>query len=627
MRISANDTRGLDVTLDVGAQTETVEVTAEREMIQTETGAREGLIRAEQIENLSIISRSPMELLRILPGVVTTQDSLESVSNGGGANQTNGYNVNGIRGSNNVVTLDGSRMIDIGSNNGLIIAPNTDFVSEVKIQSSNYAAEFGSGGVQVSAITKGGSAEFHGTVYTYMRNHQLRGQRPLELDRGGREAREQVPLSGRQPQRPDPDPRHRLQQEPRQGLLLLRRRAVAAEGGHGLRLRRGAHPNQRSGLFNDYQGGQNLNQPTTVNIPSGFPGAGTPAPGNNLAPTSTPWARSSSTCIRRRTTSTPTTATTTSTTRCRSRTPPSSPCASTTTSRTAPRPTCAWPRTTARWTGPRPLVDLVELRAAHRAQQRPARPVGLVQPHQRALADHDQRVHLQLSKLKLDNRHADESKISLAGLGLHGYEGFFGQQTPFAPVNIYSWGQGLGNLWDPSDQQNIFAYNSSLQFGNNFTKVLNTHALKIGLQRGAPDKNQNFQNDAQPAIVLGAGWIPGTHGQRLRRPARGPAGPGQLRHGADRGTWDAWNFDGFVQDSWKVKKNLTLEYGIRLSKWTNNAEKNALGAVFIPERYDRERRHLPGRGQDPGQRRRLRRRSGRCARASSTTGRCSSCRA
>src|SRR2546425_107224 len=174
LRMSPNDTRGLDVTLEVGLPTETVEVTAGREIIQTETGAREGLIRADQIENLSIISRSPMELLRILPGVVAPDGrDLESVSNGGGANNTGAYSVNGVRGSNNVITLDGSRMIDIGSNSGLIIAPNTDFVSEVKIQSSNYAAEFGSGGVQVSAITKGGSSEFHGTFYDYMRHHKF----------------------------------------------------------------------------------------------------------------------------------------------------------------------------------------------------------------------------------------------------------------------------------------------------------------------------------------------------------------------------------------------------------------------------------------------------------------------
>ena len=101
VRMSPNDTKGLDFTLQVGQQTETVEVTATKEIIATETGAREGVIRADQIENLSIISRSPMELLRILPGVVAPdQSDLESVSNGGGANNTGGYSVNGVRGSN-----------------------------------------------------------------------------------------------------------------------------------------------------------------------------------------------------------------------------------------------------------------------------------------------------------------------------------------------------------------------------------------------------------------------------------------------------------------------------------------------------------------------------------------------
>ncbi|PYQ40941.1 MAG: hypothetical protein DMF77_17330, partial [Acidobacteria bacterium] len=245
IKVNANDTRGLDVALEVGQQSETVTVTAERAIIRTETGAREGTITSEQIDNLSIISRSPMELLRILPGVVAPdQSTLESVSNGGGANQTNAYTVNGVRGSNNVITLDGSRMIDIGSNSGLIIAPNTDFVSEVKIQSSNYAAEFGSGGVQVSAITKGGGSEFHGTIYL-----QAGRERPLELHRRGEEAPEQVPVPGRQPERADPHPRHRLQQEPRQGLLLPRRRAVAAEGGHGLLVRGGAHAPAAAGLL------------------------------------------------------------------------------------------------------------------------------------------------------------------------------------------------------------------------------------------------------------------------------------------------------------------------------------------------------------------------------------------
>src|SRR2546422_793910 len=69
--LSPNDTRGLDVRLEIGQQSQTVLVTATPEVVQTETGAREGVLNAKQIDNLSVIGRSSLELLRILPGVVT----------------------------------------------------------------------------------------------------------------------------------------------------------------------------------------------------------------------------------------------------------------------------------------------------------------------------------------------------------------------------------------------------------------------------------------------------------------------------------------------------------------------------------------------------------------------------
>ena len=57
-------------------------------------------------------------------------------------------------------TIDGSRMIDIGANNGTVITANPDMVQEVKVQTSNYAAEHGTSAVQISATTKGGSSDF-----------------------------------------------------------------------------------------------------------------------------------------------------------------------------------------------------------------------------------------------------------------------------------------------------------------------------------------------------------------------------------------------------------------------------------------------------------------------------------
>ena len=69
--------------------------------------------------------------------------------------------------------LDGSSLIDIGSNSGVIVTLNNDMVQEVKVQSSNFAAEYGTGGMNVSAITKGGSSKFSGTLYDYNRNYKF----------------------------------------------------------------------------------------------------------------------------------------------------------------------------------------------------------------------------------------------------------------------------------------------------------------------------------------------------------------------------------------------------------------------------------------------------------------------
>jgi hypothetical protein len=588
MRISPNDTKGFDISLEVGGQSEELTVTAEKELIQTETGAREGLITAGQIENLSIISRSPMELLRILPGVVTTQDSLESVSNGGGANQTNGYNVNGVRGSNNVITLDGSRMIDIGSNNGLIIAPNTDFVSEVKVQSSNYAAEFGSGGVQVAAITKGGSSEFHGTVYDYARMHQLAANDRSNSIAGVKKPESKYQYPGANLSGPILIPGTGFNKNRDKAFFFFGVELWRQEVDTGSVFHVVPTANQRNGFFNDTQGGQNLNQPTTVKIPSGFPNAGQPAPNNDLSPYITPMGQALMNMY--------------------------------------PLPNYNDPNNRYNYVfNSLQKQDTTQLTLrldynfsdSTKAYVRLAQDDGQVD-QQRGLwwnsSDYalptsvnntqlgrsaalnvtsvlspttTNELLFTYSKLKLDNLHADENRISLAGLGLNGYEGFFGQQSPFVPLQIYSWGQGLGNLWDPQDQHNIFAYNSSLQLSDNFTKVLNTHALKVGIAVEKMNKFQNFQNDAQTALVLGGGWAVGTTGSDFGDLLTGR--PAQVNSGTalNPGDFVAWNIDTYIQDSWKIKKNFTLEYGVRLSKWTNNEETNGLGAVFMPERYDR----------------------------------------
>jgi hypothetical protein len=286
--LSPNDTRGLDVTLEVGSLTDVITVSTPVEIVQTETGAREGVLRADQIANLAVVSRSSLELLRIMPGVVAPSvdtPGFESVSFGGGANNTQGYTVNGVRSSSNNVSLDGSALIDIGSNSGVIVTLNNDMVQEVKVQSSNFAAEHGAAGVSISAVTKSGSSQFHGSLYDYVRNSRFQANDRSNSGSGVAKPKSAYQYPGGNLGGPLMLP----------GFNKARNKAFFFVGFEAQRQnvdsgsRFGVVPTlkQRQGDFSEFltSNGENLGQPVgAVNIPVGFPGAGTPSPNNNLAP-------------------------------------------------------------------------------------------------------------------------------------------------------------------------------------------------------------------------------------------------------------------------------------------------------------------------------------------------------
>ncbi len=119
------------------------------------------------------------------------------------------------------VSLDGSSLIDIGSNSGVIVSLNNDMVQEVKVQSSNFAAEYGTGGMNVSGVTKSGTSKFHGVGLRLLARSHLRGQRSVEQHHPDAEAEEHVSVSRRQHRRPD-QLRRQLHEEPRPPVLLRR---------------------------------------------------------------------------------------------------------------------------------------------------------------------------------------------------------------------------------------------------------------------------------------------------------------------------------------------------------------------------------------------------------------------
>jgi hypothetical protein len=190
------------------------------------------------------------------------------------------------------------------------------------------------------------------------------------------------------------------------------------------------------------------------------------------------------------------------------------------------------------------------------------------------------------SQLKLDNVYLDPSKMRRDTYGITDALNPFGPVSPYLPkLSMEALTPGKGSLFSLDDPDRIFAYNSFWAASDRFTKVMNAHALRLGFGVERQSKIQNFDNASSTAFIF-APWANGTTGSDfgdllVGRPSLVVAGTP-----AAQGNFVAWNFDGYVQDSWKVSKRFTLEYGLRLGKWTNNEEVNDLGAIFLPSRYD-----------------------------------------
>ncbi len=171
-KLDANLPLAVDVTLEVGALTETVDVVANATRIQTETATVGRLVDSSQIQNLMLNGRNPVLLAALKPGV-RSSSSLASFAFG---MTTGNFSMNGSRVQDNVFFTDGAVATRTRSNGTSIGAADVDSVQEIQILTANYNAEYGrSGGGQVRVVTKSGGRNFHGEAYEYFRNAKLDG--------------------------------------------------------------------------------------------------------------------------------------------------------------------------------------------------------------------------------------------------------------------------------------------------------------------------------------------------------------------------------------------------------------------------------------------------------------------
>ncbi len=156
-----------NLTLTVGSASETVTVSAEEPLVETETSQNSAVVSPRQVLEQPLNGRDFESLLTTLPGVVTNNSSQFRLV----FNQTNDFFVNGMRGTANNFFLDGVINTDVGANDGEYTNLSIDAVGEFKTLTGNFNAEYGrSPGVAILINTKAGGEHFHGTVYEFDRN-------------------------------------------------------------------------------------------------------------------------------------------------------------------------------------------------------------------------------------------------------------------------------------------------------------------------------------------------------------------------------------------------------------------------------------------------------------------------
>jgi predicted heme/steroid binding protein len=165
-KLDPSATLVIDATLTVGSTNQTVEVSASAVVLQTESASVQKLVTREQIDSLEINGRNPIFMANLVPG--TRGGTLANLS----FNFSQGpSNINGARTPESLITYDGAPAVRTRSNGTSIGAADVDSTQEIQILTADYAPEFGrSSGGQIRITSKSGSQDFHGAAYEYVRN-------------------------------------------------------------------------------------------------------------------------------------------------------------------------------------------------------------------------------------------------------------------------------------------------------------------------------------------------------------------------------------------------------------------------------------------------------------------------
>src|SRR6266699_6060410 len=164
--LDVNQIAKVDIKLEVGEVTQSVEITAVAPILQTESTATGDSLTSERLSSIPLNGRNFASLTMLIPGAISTSPNAMNTSGraqGGGSRPQ----VNGNREQTNNFLLDGIDNND-SIDNRIGYQPNVDALDEVKVITGNAPAEFGNAaGAIVNAQIKSGTNEFHGDVFEF----------------------------------------------------------------------------------------------------------------------------------------------------------------------------------------------------------------------------------------------------------------------------------------------------------------------------------------------------------------------------------------------------------------------------------------------------------------------------
>jgi hypothetical protein len=163
-----------EVSLEVSVTpTDVIEVTAPRAQLDVDSGVRTETIGAQQVQNMPLQGRNWATLLKVVPGSNPTNRNAISGQEYS-ASGYGDYRINGKNPQQTQVSLDGGSLVDHGSDAKTTTSPSLESIEQVSVLTNNFQAEYGNrGGTVINIVTKSGTNQLRGALFDYVRNEAL----------------------------------------------------------------------------------------------------------------------------------------------------------------------------------------------------------------------------------------------------------------------------------------------------------------------------------------------------------------------------------------------------------------------------------------------------------------------